>query len=163
MGPAMAVSKELMSIPEFGEDEGLFAAETKLIAGFKKAILMVAGAAVQKLMMNIEQEQEILMYLADMLNDTFQAETILLRTTRMQQSGHENASLAADATRTFISDAADRINHAGKNAINAFAEGEEQRMMLMGIKRFTKTSNFNTKGARRRIAAKAVEAGKYFL
>jgi len=163
MAPAMAVSKELMSIPDFNEEEGLFAAESKAIANFKKAILMVAGAAVQKLMMKIEQEQEVLMYLADMLNDTFQAETILLRAIKMQEAGSEYASLASDVMRTFINDAADRISHAGKNAVHAFAEGDEQRMMLMGIKRFTKTSSFNTKDARRRLAAKLIEKGKYFF
>lgn len=163
MSPAMAVSRELMSIPSFEEPEGLFAAELEVVANFKKVILMVAGAAVQKLMMKIEKEQEVLMYLADMLNDTFQAESILLRSMKMQEKAHENASLAADATKTFIADAADRIHHAGKNAINAIAEGDEQRMMLMGLKRFTKTSAFNTKDARRNIAAKLLQTEKYFF
>lgn len=164
MGPAMAVSKELMSIPDFGSgDDGAFAAEYKAIASFKKAILMSAGAAVQKLMEKIEGEQEILMYLADMANDTFQAESLLLRADKMQAAGHEQAALVADAARVFITDAADRIAHAGRNAINAFAEGDEQRMMLMGIKRFTKVDSFNTKDARRRIAAAALEAKQYPL
>jgi alkylation response protein AidB-like acyl-CoA dehydrogenase len=163
MGPAMAIQKELMSIPDFGDDERPYAAELKAIASFKKAILMCAGAAVQKLMMKIENEQEILMYLADMVNDTFMAESTLLRAMKMQENNNENAALALDITRTLITDAADRINHAGKNAINAFAEGDEQRMMLMGLKRFTKTDNFNTKEARRRIAAKLVEKQAYFF
>ncbi len=164
MGPAMAVSKELMSIPDFGSgDEGTFSAETKAIESFKKAILMCAGAAVQKLMMKIEGEQEILMNLADMANDTFQAESLLLRAQKMAEAGHAQSALLADATRTFIADAADRISHSGKNAINAFAEGDEQRMMLMGLKRFTKVASFNTKDARRRIAAAALEAGQYPL
>ena len=160
-GPAMAVSKELMSIPDFGEDDRPFAAEQKAIGNFKKAILMCAGAAVQKLMMKIEGEQEVLMYLADMLNETFQAESMLLRTIKMEETGHKNAALAIDATRTFINDAADRINHAGKNAINAFADGDEQRMMLIGLKRFTKTNNFNCKEARRRIADRLTEEERY--
>lgn len=164
MGPAMAVSKELMSIPDFGSgEEGVFIAETKAIENFKKAILMCAGAAVQKLMLKIEGEQEILMNLADMANDTFQAESLLLRAQKMESSGHAQAGLLADATRTFMADAADRIAHSGKNAINAFAEGDEQRMMLMGLKRFTKVAAFNTKDARRRIAAAALEAGQYPL
>jgi alkylation response protein AidB-like acyl-CoA dehydrogenase len=163
MTPAMAVQKELMGIPEFGEDDAPFAAEQKAIANFKKAILMCAGAAVQKLMMKIEQEQEILMYLADMLLDTFQAESMLLRAMKMQQSGHDNAEMALDAARVFLTDAADRVNHAGKSAINAFATGDEQRMMLMGVKRFTKVNSFNTKDARRRIAAKLVEKQKYIF
>jgi len=161
LGPAMAVQKELMSIPEMGTDDAQFAAEQKAIANFKKAILMCAGAAVQKLMTKLEHEQEILMNISDMLLDTFQAESMLLRAMKMKEAGNDRADLALDATRTFIADAADRINHEGKDAINAFAEGDEQRMMLLGLKRFTKTNNFNTKDARRRIAAAMIEVEKY--
>lgn len=161
MGPAMDVQKELMGIPDFDEDDAPFAAEHKAIANFKKAILMCAGAAVQKLMMKIEGEQEVLMYLADMLNETFMAESMLLRTIKMTDQGHASADLAHKATQVFISDAADRINHAGKNAINAFAEGDEQRMMLLGVKRFTKVGNFNSKEARRAIAKVLVDKQHY--
>ncbi|MCD6012686.1 MAG: acyl-CoA dehydrogenase [Flavipsychrobacter sp.] len=161
MAPAMAIQKELMSIPDFDTDDAPFAAELKVIANFKKAILMCAGAAAQKLMMQLEYEQEILMNLADMLIDTFQAESILIRAMKMQAAGNENAAIAADIARTFIFDAGDRINIAGKNAINAFADGDEQRMMLMGVKRFSKVAAYNTKEARRRIAAKLVEKGHY--
>jgi alkylation response protein AidB-like acyl-CoA dehydrogenase len=163
MAPAMGIQKELMSIPDFSEDDAPFAAEYKAIANFKKAILMCAGASVQKLMMQIEQEQELLMYMADMLIDTFQAENMLLRAIKMEQNGNANAALAMDMVRVFINDAADRINHAGKNAINSFADGDEQRMMLMGLKRFTKVASFNTKDARRRIAAKLIEEKRYFF
>jgi len=124
---------------------------------------MCAGAAAMKLMMQLEHEQEILMNIADMAIDTFQAESVLLRAMKMANNKDTNASMAADAARTFIYDAADRISHAGKCAINAFAEGDEQRMMLMGLKRFTKSDNFNTKDARRRIAAKLIEAEGYFF
>jgi len=161
MGAAMAVQKELMSIPEFGTDEAPFAAEQKVVANFKKAILMCAGGAAQKLMMQLESEQEILMNLADMVIDAFQAECVLLRAMKMQQAGNEKAPLALDIARTFIYDAADRINHAGKNAINSFAEGDEQRMMLLGLKRFTKADNYNAKDARRRIAARLIDAEGY--
>ena len=163
MEPAMAVQKELMSIPDFSTDDTPFAAEMKVVANFKKAILMCAGAAAQKLMMQLEHEQEILMNIADMAIDTFQAESVLLRAMKMANSNDANASLGADAARTFIFDAADRINHAGKCAINAFADGDEQRMMLMGLKRFTKADSFNTKAARRRIAAKLIETESYFF
>ena len=163
MGPAMAIQKELMSVPDFGTDEAPFAAEQKVVENFKKAILMCAGAAAQKLMMKLESEQEILMNLADMVIDTFQAESVLLRAMKMAGNNNPNAALAMDATRTFIYDAADRISHAGKAAINAFAEGDDQRIMLMGLKRFTKSDNFNTKDARRRIAAKLTEAGSYIF
>jgi alkylation response protein AidB-like acyl-CoA dehydrogenase len=163
MKPAMAVQQELMSIPDFGEDDAPFAAELKAIANFKKAILMCAGAAAQQLMMQLEHEQELLMYLADMAIDTFQAECVVLRAMKMTQTGHTDAAIATDMARTFLYDAADRINHAGKAAVNAFAEGDTQRMMLLGVKRFTKVGNFNTKEARRRIAKRVTEAGKYFL
>jgi alkylation response protein AidB-like acyl-CoA dehydrogenase len=163
MAPAMAIQKELMSVPDFSTDDTPFAAEQKVISNFKKAILMCAGAAAQKLMTRLEGEQEILMNLADMAIDTFQAESVLLRAMKMKANNHANADLAIDVANTFIYDAADRINHAGKNAINSFAEGDEQRMMLMGLKRFTKSENFNTKEARRRIAARVVEEQQYFF
>ncbi len=163
MGAAMDVQKEMMSIPDFSTDDTPFAAEQKVAANFKKAILMCAGGAAQKLMMQLEHEQEILMNLADMAIDTFQAESVLLRAMKMKQSGHELADVAMDIAHTFLYDAADRINHAGKSAINGFAEGDEQRMMLMGIKRFTKADNYNTKDARRRIAAVLIDKGQYFF
>jgi alkylation response protein AidB-like acyl-CoA dehydrogenase len=163
MKPAMAVQQELMSIPDFGEDDTPFAAELKAIANFKKAILMCAGAAAQQLMMQLEHEQEVLMHLADMAIDTFQTESVVLRAMKMTESGHKNADIATDIARTFLYDAADRINHAGKAAVNAFAEGDTQRMMLLGVKRFTKVASYNTKEARRRIAKKLIEEEKYFL
>lgn len=163
MGPAMAVQKELMSIPDFGaEDEAPFAKEKKLIANLKKAILMTSGAAVQKLMMKIESEQEVLMNLADMAIETFNAESLLLRVMKItEQKGQTAAQLYQDMMRVYLYDAADKINKAGKDAINSFAEGDEQRMILMGLKRFTKAEPFNTKDARRRISDKMIAEGKY--
>jgi hypothetical protein len=163
MGPAFAVQKELMSIPDFGaEDEQPFAKEQKLVANLKKALLMAAGAAVQKLMMKIEGEQEILMNLADMAIETFNAESVLLRVMKLtEQRGDAATSLQQDIMRTYLFDAADRVNKAGKDAINSFSEGDEQRMILMGLKRFTKAEPFNTKEARRRIADKVISEGKY--
>ena len=163
MGPAMAVQKELMSIPDFGGDEEApFTKEKKLIAGLKKAILMTAGAAVQKLMAKIENEQEVLMNLADMAIQTYNAESVLLRVMRMtDQQGEPASSIQFDMMRTYLYDAADLVNKAGKDAINSFAEGDEQRMILMGLKRFTKAEPFNTKEARRRIADKMIAEGKY--
>jgi len=165
MGPAMAVQKELMSIPDFGTgDEEAFAKEKLLISGFKKAILMTAGAAVQKLMMKIETEQEILMNIADMAIETFNAESALLRAMKLtDQKGEPACQFELDITRTYLYDAADKINKYGKDAINAFAEGDEQRMMLLGLKRFTKAQSFNSKDARRRIAEKLINDGKYQL
>lgn len=163
MGPAMSVQKELMSIPDFGsEEETRFAKELKLVANLKKAILMAAGAAVQKLMMKIDSEQEVLMNLADMAIATFNAESVLLRVMRLAgEQGEAAVALPIDIMRTYLYDAADAVNKAGKDAINAFAEGDEQRMILMGLKRFTKAEPFNSKAARRRIADKMIEEGKY--
>ncbi len=165
MGPAMAVQKELMSIPDFGNgEEGAFAKEKKLITNFKKAILMAAGAAVQKLMMKIEQEQEVLMNIADMAIETFNAESALLRLMKLaEQRGEAACKYESDIVHTYLYDAADRINKYGKDAINAFADGDEQRMMLLGLKRFTKTEPFNAKEARRYIANKILAENKYPL
>ncbi|SIO48668.1 acyl-CoA dehydrogenase family protein [Chitinophaga niabensis] len=163
MTPAMNVMKELMSIPDFGnEDEGAFAKEKKIILNMKKAILMAAGGAVQKLMMKIDTEQEILMNIADMAIETFVSESALLRVIKLAAlRGEEAVALQIDMVRTYLTDAADRVNKSGKDAINGFAEGDEQRMMLLGLKRFTKTEAFNTKEARRRIAAKLIADNKY--
>ena len=163
LGPATAVSKELMSIPEFGnEDEGAFATERKAIINLKKCILMVAGAAVQKLMMTLSKEQEILMNIADMAILTYHAESALLRVMKMAAAqGEEAVIVQADMMRVYLNDATDFVNKHGKDAINSFAEGDEQRMMLLGLKRFTKYPPFNSKEARRRIAAKLFEANKY--
>ena len=165
MGPAMAVSKELMSIPDFGSaDTAGFAKEKKMIANFKKAILMTAGSAVQKLMTKLENEQEILMNIADMAIETFHAESAFLRASKLaDQRGEAACPFEIDVMRTYLYDAADHIHKSGKDAINGFADGDEQRMMLLGLKRFTKSEPFNCKEARRRIAAKLIADNKYPL
>ena len=163
MGPAMSVQKELMSIPEFGtEEEAPFAKEHKAIANFKKCILMVAGAAVQKLMMTLSKEQEILMNIADMSIITYHAESALLRLEKLSKTKSE-AELAVQTAivKTYIYDAADAINKAGKDALNSFAEGDELRMMHIGLKRFTKVDPYNTKEARRTICAQLVADDGY--
>jgi alkylation response protein AidB-like acyl-CoA dehydrogenase len=161
MGAAMKVSQELMSIPDFGvEDETPFTQEIKLVNNFKKAVLLTAGAAAQKLMMQLEKEQEILMNIADMAIDTYVAESLLLRVRKLALEGNSDP-IYKDMLNCFLYDAADRINKNGKDAINSFAEGDEQRMILMGIKRFTKAASFNSKEARRRIADKLISERKY--
>ncbi|MBL7726030.1 MAG: acyl-CoA dehydrogenase family protein [Dinghuibacter sp.] len=163
MGPAMEVQKELMSIPDFGSgDDAPFAEEIKMVANFKKAILMCAGAAAQKLMMQLESEQEVLMHIADMGIQAFHAESLLLRVMKLAElHGAAAVSLQTDMLRTFIYDAADKINKSGKDALNAFATGDEQRMMLLGLKRFTKAQPFDSKSARRRVADALLAANKY--
>jgi alkylation response protein AidB-like acyl-CoA dehydrogenase len=163
MGPATAVASELMSIPEFGdEDDTPVAAEKKLIAGFKKAVLMVAGAAAQKLMMELAKEQEILMNIADMLIDLYLAESLQLRVEKLSaMNGAEAASVPYSMLQVFLADAADRIHHNGKSALWSFTEGDEQRMMLMGLKRFTKMNPVNVKEERRKIAAALIAENRY--
>ena len=165
MGPAMNVQKELMSIPEFGnDDESAFAKEKKYIINMKKAILMTAGAAVQKLMMNLQNEQEILMNIADMVIETFVAESTLLRVIKMvDKNGDASSSVQVDMMQCYLNDAIDIVAKCGKEAINAFASGDEQRMMLLGLKRFTKSEPYNSKDARRRIADKLIADNKYTL
>jgi alkylation response protein AidB-like acyl-CoA dehydrogenase len=166
MGPAMSVQKELLSIPDFGngDDGAPLTAEKKAITGFKKAILMTAGSAVQKLMAKLDKEQEILMNIADMAIYTFTAESALMRVMKLTAlQGQEASAYETDMLRVYLTDASDHIFKAGKDAINSFAEGDEQRMMLLGIKRFTKAVPFNVKDARRRIAARLLENKKYPL
>jgi len=163
MGPAMAVQKELTGIPEFGnDDDGFLAAEKKAIKNFKKALLMIAGAAAQKYMDKLAHEQEIVMSLADIAILTYVAESTLLRAEKLKNiKGEEAARHALEIAKIYLNDAADKVNIAGKNAINAMAEGDMQRMMLMGLKRFTKVNPYNTKDARRRLAAYLIEANQY--
>ncbi len=165
MGPATVVSKELLGIPEFDDaGEELFAAEKKTVLQFKKAILLTAGAAVQKLMTQLETEQEILMHLADMVIDTFNAESALLRAIKLaEQKGESACGHEINMMRVFLYDAADRIGKHGRDAVNAFAEGDEQRMILMGLRRFTKTDPLNTKHLKRQIAEQLTAEGKYPL
>ena len=128
----------------------------------KKAILMTAGAAAQKFMDKLAFEQEILMNVADMVIELYVAESALLRVKKKISMTSESACAEnIDMAKVYIYDAMDKINKSGKDAINAFAEGDEQRMMLLGLKRFTKISPFNVKDARRRIASKMIAANEY--
>ena len=162
--PAMAVQKELMSVPDFStpDAEDIFAADRKALQNAKKAILMVAGAAVQKFMNNLEKEQEIMMNISDMLIELFACESTLLKTEKLVGiRGEAACALQIDLTKTYISDSLERINLSGKHAITAFNDGDMLRIMLMGLKRFTKYDSFNTIAARRRIADKMIAEGGY--
>ncbi|TXK37250.1 acyl-CoA dehydrogenase [Pontibacter qinzhouensis] len=164
MGPAQAVQQELMAIPDFGaaEEEGLFSAEHKAIRNLKKAILLVAGTAVQKYMNSLAKEQEVLMNIADMAIKTYVAESTLLRVEKLvSQKGEETVANQIDMVRVVVNDAVDIAFKAGKEGIAAMAEGDEQRLLFMGLKRFTKKDLYNTKEARRRIAAALIEANEY--
>jgi alkylation response protein AidB-like acyl-CoA dehydrogenase len=164
MGPAMALQKEIMSIPDFGadEDDALFAAEKKVLRNLKKAILMVAGASVQKFAMKLAEEQEIIMDIADMMMEVYVAESTVLRTEKLiGLRGAVACARQIDMTKLYLNDAVERIGMHGRNAITSFAEGDEQRVMLMGLKRFTKIAPINAKETRRRIAAQVIGENAY--
>jgi hypothetical protein len=165
MGPAMKVSGELMSIPSISDiPEGPLAMERQALDGFKKTILMVAGAAVQKLMQTLAKEQEVLMNIADLAMWTYLAESTLLRVEKLiESSGEEKNEIPIAIVKTYFYDVADKINKAAKDAINSFAEGDEARMMMMGLKRFTKTQPFNSKAARQTIATELIKENRYSL
>lgn len=163
MGPAMQVAGELMSIPD-GVDipDGPLGKEFIYIENFKKVILMVAGSAVQKLMQTLAKEQEVLMNIADISMWTYAAESTLLRVQKkINKQGEDAAKYDIAICQAYIYDAADLIHKAAKDAINSFAEGDELRVMLMGLKRFTKTEPFNIKEARQLIAQKLIEENRY--
>jgi alkylation response protein AidB-like acyl-CoA dehydrogenase len=163
MTPAQNVQKELMAIPDFSNgDDAPFSAEKKTIANMKKAVLMVAGTAVQKYMMQLAKEQEIIMNISDMLIEIYASESVLLRVEKLSGiKGMDAVATHIDIMKTFMNDSVDRLNLAGKSAINSMSEGDENRMLLMGLKRFTKHAPFNTKEARRRIAKELIEANRY--
>jgi alkylation response protein AidB-like acyl-CoA dehydrogenase len=164
MTPAMAVQKELLSIPDFSasEEEGIFAKEKKALSNLKKAGLMIAGAAVQKFMMKLSDEQEVLMNLADILIECYVAESTLLRVEKLvDQRGEAAVMIQKDLAMIYLHYAIEKGAAAGKQAITSFAEGDELRLMLMGLKRFTKIEPFNLKEARRRVANHVIEKGEY--
>lgn len=164
MGPAQAVQQELMVIPDFNleEETGLFAAEKKTIAKLKKAILMVAGTAVQKYMNSLAKEQEVLMNIADMAIKVYTAESTLLRVEKEAATkGEEAVSTQIDIARVYLYDTVDQVNKFGKDAIGTMTEGDEQRLLAMGLKRFTKADLYNAKEARRRIADHLIAANEY--
>lgn len=163
MGPAQAVAQELVGMPEMQEeDDPFFAYEKKLLRNFKKAILLVAGGAVQKLMTTLSKEQEVLINIADMAIETYVAESVILRVEKLVGIRGEGACGEQIAmARVYLNEACDKIWINGKEALNSYAEGDELRMMLMGLKRFTKQEPFNMKAARQAIAEKLISENRY--
>ncbi len=164
MSPAMAVQKELMAIPDFGssDEEGVFVKEKKVLANLKKAGLVVAGAAVQKFMMKLSEEQEVLMSLADMLIEIYVAESVLLRVEKLiGQRGEKACEIQKEMALIYLHAAVEKAASGGKQAVYAFAEGDELRLMMLGLKRFTKIDPYNLKNARRKVADYAIGKGEY--
>lgn len=164
MGPAMKIQDELMSIPDFSDPDpdDHFFHERKAISNAKKAILMVAGAAAQKFMLELEKQQEILMNVADMAIDLFAMESTVLRTQKVvDMKGLEAADLNVKMMKVFCQNAVERINLSGRHALAGFAEDDELNMMLLGIKRFTKYPIVNEIAYRQDIAKKVIAENKY--
>ena len=165
LGPAMAVAEELMGIPSFDVPDysELFAEEKEMIAKLKKVFLMVAGAAVQKYGPELESHQQLLMAASDILIEIYMAESTILRTEKLAKKvGEDKAQEQIAMAKLYLYHAVDIVNQKGKEGIVSFAEGDEQRMMLMGLKRFTKYTNMpNVIGLREKIAAKIISENKY--
>ncbi|MCK5168861.1 MAG: hypothetical protein KAQ75_03195, partial [Bacteroidales bacterium] len=163
MTPAKAVASELMGIPDFASPStDYFESKKNLIINFKKSILMVAGAALQKFMDKMTEEQEILINVADMLIYTYAAESMLLRVEKLNGMYEETKiKVYKEMLDVFLYDAASKINKQGVDAVNSFAQSDEQQAMLMGMKRFTKTAPVNVAHTRRSIADILIKENKY--
>lgn len=164
MTPAMAVQKDLLAIPDFGagDEEGVFAKEKKVIANLKKAGLMIAGYAAQKFMMKLADEQEIILNLADILIQIYVAESALLRVEKLTHLNNDpHLEAKREMALVYLYEAVEKIGKSGREVIYSFAEGDELRLMLLGLKRFTKIEPFNVKESRRRISDVIVQKGAY--
>ncbi len=165
LGPAMKVAEELMGIPSFDAPDysELFAEEKEIISRLKKVFLMVAGSAVQKYGPALDEHQQLLMAAADILIEIYMAESVILRTEKLAKNkGTENIKEQIAMAQLYLYKAVDIVNTKGKEGIASFAEGDEQRMMLMSLKRFTKYANMpNVVALRETIAAKLVNENTY--
>ncbi|KIC63025.1 acyl-CoA dehydrogenase family protein [Chryseobacterium taiwanense] len=160
LSPAMAISKELMGIPSFEvPDYSAFMSEEKsIIANLKKVFLMVSGAALQKYMMDIEKQQHLLLNASEILNQIYMAESAILRAEKHFSADSVEAAMA----QLNLYKAVEKIIVAAKEGIVSFAEGDEQRMMLSGLRRFTKYANHpNVVALTEKVAAHFIDKGAY--
>ena len=165
LGPATAVADELMGIPSFDTPDysELFAEEKEIIAKLKKTFLMVAGSAIQKFGTELEQHQQLLIAASDILIEIYMAESAILRTEKnAKRFGEDSQSIQIAMSKLYLYHAVDKIEEKGKESIISFAEGDEQRMLLMGLKRFTKYANYpDIVDLRNEIAEKVKAENKY--
>src|SRR5574343_207730 len=165
LGPAMKVQEELMGIPSFDTPDysELFSEEKEMVGKLKKAFLMVAGAAVQKYGMDLDAHQQLLTAAADMLIEIYIAESTILKTEKLaKKQGEDKAKEQIAMAKLYLYKAVDIVTQKGKESIISFAEGDEQRMMLMGLRRFTKYTNMlNIVGLRETITVKLVAENSY--
>ncbi len=167
LGPAMKVADELTGIPSFDTPDYsvLFSEEKEIIAKLKKVFLMVAGAAVQKFGPQLEEHQQLLLAASDILIEIYMAESAILRTEKnAKRFGEEAQETQIAMSQLYLYNAVDIVIKKGKEGIVSFAEGDEQRMMLMGLKRFTKYTNQpNVVALRTKIADKIAKENGYFI
>jgi hypothetical protein len=165
LGPATAVGEELMGIPSFDTPDfsALLSEEKDMVARLKKVFLMIAGKAVQKYGPDLEEHQMLLMSAADILIQVYLAESTILRAEKNAKRFGEDAQAAQIAmAKLYLYRAVDIVSQKGKEAIVSFTEGDEQRMMLMGLKRFTKYTNQpNVVALRTQIADKVAADNGY--
>lgn len=164
LGPAMAVGKELTGVPSFDTPDlsAPMAKEMLVVKNLKKAVLMAAGKATEKFGPHLDKEQEVLMNLADMVIEVYVAESTLLRTVKLiGLYGEEGSALYQNMAKLYLQEAVTKIKNAGDEAVACFAEGDELRVMLMGMKRFTKMDPVNTKVLRQSIADVMISEGKF--
>ncbi len=160
------IMDEVMSLPSFGDDEEetLFSLENKLVENAKKAGLFVAGVAVQKYMQKLNDQQEILMAISDITMDIYAMESMLLRTLKqVSRIGEAKSRDMIDATRIYINDAIGRIEQNARRVLPSLAEGDDLRMYLSVLKRYTKYTPINTITLRQRLADRALETGGYMI
>ncbi|MAL61189.1 MAG: acyl-CoA dehydrogenase [Flavobacteriaceae bacterium] len=165
LGPAKAVADELTGIPSFETPDfsELFAEEKKMIANMKKVFLMVAGAAVQKYGPDLEDHQQLLIAASDILIEIYMAESTLLRTEKnAKRFGEKEQEVQIAMAKLYLYNAVSIVEKNGKESIISFAEGDEQRMLLMGLKRFVKYTNYpDIVDLRNLIAEKVTAENKY--
>jgi len=165
LAPAMAVADELTGIPSFETPDysELFAEEKAIIAKLKKVFLMVAGSAIQKYGPDLENHQQLLSAASNILIEIYMAESAILRTEKnAKRNNQESQSNQIAMSQLYLYNAIDIITKNAKEGIVSFAEGDEQKMMLMGLKRFTKYANMpNVVALRTQIANKLNEENKY--
>ncbi|HEX5742801.1 MAG TPA: acyl-CoA dehydrogenase family protein [Flavobacteriaceae bacterium] len=165
MTPAMEVGNSLLGIPSFDTPDYtvLFAEEKEMIAKLKKAFLMIAGKAVQTYGMELEKQQQLILAAAEILMEIYMAESTILKTEKLVQMTSENEHKSRIAmAKLNLFNAVELSSKKGKEAIASFSEGDEQRVMLMGLKRFTKYTNLpNVIALRNVIADDVIAANKY--
>ena len=164
--PAWAVQKELASMPSFGRPEGAYGEEYQALKDFKKIILMVAGGAVKLQIdgkLDLRNEQEILMNVADMMAETFNSESTLLRVHKLAgMTDKKQPQAVYDALlQVHFADATARMTKWATDALTAYAEGDLLKTFLMGLKRFTKYPPVNVKNQRRVVAQAMIDANEY--